>query len=67
MLGESWNKGATARVGLDYDWFDAFSVGGGWLVYQKGSDSEYASTTSLAYAEQMSRNDRIFLETTYSF
>jgi hypothetical protein len=67
MLGESWNKGATARVGLDYDWFDAFSVGGGWLVYQKGSDSEYASTTSLAYAEQMSRNDRIFLETAYSF
>ena len=67
MLGESWNKGATARVGLDYDWFDTFSVGGGWLVYQKGSDSEYASSTSLAYAEQMSRNDRIFLETAYSF
>ena len=67
MLGESWNKGATARVSLDYDWFDAFSIGGGLLVYQEGPDSEYASTTSLAYAEQMSRNDRIFLETAYSF
>ena len=67
ILGESWNKGTTARISLDYDWFDAFSVGGGWLVYQKGSDSEYSSSTSLAFAKQISRNDRIFLETAYSF
>ena len=67
ILGESWNKGTTARISLDYDWFDAFSVGGGWLVYQKGSDSEYSSSTSLAFANQISRNDRIFLEIAYSF
>jgi hypothetical protein len=67
ILGESWNKGNMARISLDYDWFDAFSVGGGWLVYQKGSDSEYSSSTSLAFAKQISRNDRISLETAYSF
>ena len=67
ILGESWNKGTTARISLDYDWFDAFNVGGGWLVYQKGRDSEYSSSTSLAFAKQISQNDRIFLETAYSF
>ena len=47
--------------------WNVFSVRGGWLVYQKGSDSEYSSSTSLTFANQISRNDQIFLETAYSF
>ena len=60
-------KGGTARLGLSYDWFDGSSIGGGLLVYQKGVDSEYATPASLAYARQISKNDRVFLETNYSF
>ena len=40
LLGGKLEKGGTARLGLSYDWFDGSSIGGGFLVYQKGADSE---------------------------
>ena len=54
------------RGDLSYDLFDAFSIGGGLLVYNKGEDSEYPSVLAKNYANQISQNDQIYFEVSYS-
>ena len=58
MIGERGGDGGINRASLEYDVVDAFSVTGGFMLYQPGES---------AYFQSLNENDRLFFEARYSF
>lgn len=57
-FGRTGDKGGSRRLGLNYDWSDGLSVGGGLLAYTSGDND---------IARQFDKNDRLFTQLTYAF
>jgi hypothetical protein len=57
-FGRNLEDGSAVRLGVDYDLRDALSIGGGILLYQAGD---------LPPLSAYGRNDRVYLQTKYSF
>ncbi len=58
IFGEKAQDGSIVRLSAEYELRDALLVGGGLLLYQNGDPLEFS---------EIDENDRIFLETKYSF
>jgi hypothetical protein len=57
FFGEQGNEGSIRRYSTTYDLFEAFSIGGGVVTYHAGN----------LILDAVRDNDRVFLETKYSF
>ncbi len=57
-VGRTGEHGGSQRASLEYDWTDAVSVTGGVIDYRDGQN---------AYAQQLSDNDRVYLNLRYTF
>lgn len=57
-FGKKLEDGSVVRLGVDYDLLDALSIGGGVLLFQSGD---------LPPLSAFGRNDRVYLQTKYSF
>ncbi|MCH7478105.1 MAG: hypothetical protein IIA14_08385 [SAR324 cluster bacterium] len=60
FFGAEAEKGSLQRYSATYDWFEAFSVGGGVVIYTPGDGSNFL-------LQGAKDNDRLFLEAKYSF
>jgi len=57
-FGATGEDGALQRLSAEYDYTDAFKISGGIVLYQSGDRKEF---------KNIGDNDRLFIETKYSF